>query len=398
MRRLILALSILLVTGSCSGIQEDPPAFPPASPAPEDSTAPEIAADPLGAEVRLRPVAEGFSAPVQVTNAGDGSRRLFVVEQTGTVRVVTRTGRVRSAAFLDITSLTEASGEQGLLGLAFPPDHATSGRLYVNYTDNAGDTVVARYRVGDDPNVVDPQTAEVLLTVEQPFGNHNGGGLAFGPDGYLYIALGDGGSSGDPNGNGQNVDTLLGSILRVDVSVDRGYRIPADNPFATGGGQEEIWHYGLRNPWRFSFDRATGAMWIGDVGQDTLEEVDMAPPGKGGLNFGWNQMEGTNCYASDDCNKEGLRQPVTEYDHDQGCSITGGFVYRGRDFPVLRGGYLFSDICTGTIWAIDVNRGRQEPTTLADTDHAVSSFGESESGEIYLVDIEIGMLFQVTGR
>jgi glucose/arabinose dehydrogenase len=328
-----------------------------------------------------------------------------VVEQTGRIKIVTAKGRVSPDAFLDVSDRIVAGGEQGLLGLAFDPGFADNGRFYVNYTNGDGNTVVARYRVSDDPDRADPGTAEVILTVDQPYGNHNGGHLAFGPDGYLYVGLGDGGSGGDPHGHGQNTETLLGAILRLDVSGSSGYTIPNDNPFAGGGGggnggsggAPEIWAYGLRNPWRFSFDRTTGDLWIGDVGQEELEEIDRAPAGTGGLNFGWNVMEGDACYGSS-CDRDGLEMPVTQYSHDSGCSVTGGHVYRGEDHPILTGGYLFADYCSGLLWVIEAKGHKGEPKLALETGRSVSSFGESEDGELFLVDIGAGELLQVTAR
>jgi glucose/arabinose dehydrogenase len=350
--------------------------------------------------VRLQTVATGFDAPLLVTNAGDGSGRLFVAEQDGRIFVID--GRkVRREPWLDISELTEGAGEQGLLGLAFHPRFEDNGRFFVNYTDNAGDTVIASYRARGQHGA-DPDSARTLLSFDQPFANHNGGGLAFGPDGYLYIGSGDGGSAGDPMGNGQALDTLLGKMLRIDV--DRGgdvpYSVPADNPFLSRpGARPEIWAYGLRNPWRFSFDRATGHLWIGDVGQSELEEIDRGDPRAGrGPNYGWNVMEGTACYGGGPCQREGLKLPVTQYDHDHGCSVTGGYVYRGTQYPELVGGYLFADYCSGKLWVIDSSRRKpHSPRELLDTDHAISSFGESEEGELYVTDHASGRLLKIVG-
>ncbi len=403
-----LILILALALGGCSRSNEPEEASPrPSSPGPGPTSgpSPEVAPDPLGARIELRPVASGFESPLLVTNASDGSGRLFVVEQTGRIKIVTQKGRVSADVFLDVSDRIVAGGEQGLLGLAFEPDYAESGRFYINYTNGDGDTVVARYRVSEDPNRADPGSAEVILTVDQPYGNHNGGHLVFGPDRYLYVGLGDGGSGGDPHGHGQNTDTLLASILRLDVSGSSGYTIPDDNPFAEGGGGSggeggapEIWAYGLRNPWRFSFDRTTGDLWLGDVGQEDLEEIDRAPAGSGGLNFGWNVMEGDACYGSSSCDRDGLEMPVTQYSHDDGCSVTGGHVYRGDDYPILAGGYLFADYCSGLLWVIEARGHRGDPKLALETGRSVSSFGESEDGEMFLVDIGAGELLQVTAR
>lgn len=363
----------------------------------------DVGLPPERVDVRLRKVADGFSSPLGVTGAGDGKSWLYVVEQDGLIRVF-RDGRIARRPFIDVSDKTEGGGEQGLLGLAFHPDYADNGRFYVNYTDRAGDTVVAEYlRSRTAYARARPSSERVLLQVDQPFSNHNGGGLAFGPDGHLYIALGDGGSAGDPQGHGQRKDTLLGKILRVDVSARDGYGIPDDNPF-TGdpAARGEIWAYGLRNPWRITFDRATGDLWIGDVGQGMWEEVDREAAGSpGGLNYGWNVKEGRECYpAGDRCELAGVTEemvdPVTVYSHDDGCSITGGYVYRGRAYPVLQGNYLFSDYCSGTIWGISAEGpAEQEPVVLRESGLSVSSFGEGDAGELYLVDLAAGGLYRV---
>jgi glucose/arabinose dehydrogenase len=337
--------------------------------------------------------------PLLVTHAGDGSGRLFVVEQGGTIRIV-RDGRVATQPFLDVSSLTEGEGERGLLGLAFHPRYERNGRLFVNYTDNAGDTVVAEYQRSQDENRAEPDSAQTLLHIDQPFANHNGGNLVFGPDGYLYVGMGDGGSAGDPMGNGQRLDTLLGKLLRIDVdSVSGdGYAVPADNPFVDrDDARPEIWAYGLRNPWRFTFDEQTGTLWIADVGQTELEEIDRTSAARPGLNYGWNVMEGTRCYEPESCDKSGFVAPVAVYSHEDGCSVTGGHVYRGSDFPSLRGGYFFADYCSGKIWALDAEgEGSQEPVELMDTDRLISSFGVDEDGELYLTDHDSGEVLQVT--
>lgn len=366
----------------------------PAGPAPTAAAAP---FDPEAVELGLEPFLDGLRAPLLLTNAGDHSGRSFVVEQGGTIRIVID-GEVASEAFLDVSDLTEAAGEQGLLGLAFHPAFERNGRFFINYTDLAGDTVVASYRA--EGKRADPRSARVLLKIDQPYANHNGGHLAFGPDGYLYIASGDGGSAGDPQGNGQNRNVLLGKLLRIDVDGDRPYGIPPDNPFADGAdGAPEVWAYGLRNPWRFSFDPETATLWIGDVGQGDLEEVDRVQDDEGGLDFGWNEMEGSRCYEGRDCKTSGQVLPITEYEHDLGCAITGGFVYRGAEFPVLRGGYFFSDSCSGNIWAIDAgSRGPVEPSLLLSSERPLSSFGQDEDGELYVTDIGAGEVLRVVGR
>lgn len=360
--------------------------------------------DPAAVQLSLRPVAQGLTAPLLVTDPGDGSGRLFVVQQTGQIRIV-RDEQVLARPFLDISDRLVSGGEQGLLGLAFHPQYARNGRFFVNYTDVNGDTVVSEFRVsGNDPDVADPTSERLLLGFDQPFANHNGGNLVFGHDGYLYIGTGDGGSGGDPFGNGQSLDTLLGKLLRIDVDAKNAgaYGIPADNPFVDrSGARPEIWAYGLRNPWRFSFDLDTGDLWIADVGQSTFEEIDHVEAGSpGGENFGWNTMEGFSCFApASGCDRQGLVVPVAVYGHDEGCSVTGGFVYRGERWPALAGAYLFADYCSGTIWALDAGaRGRQQPAEMLQTSHAISSFGEDVSGELYLTDLGSGEVFEIVGR
>jgi len=285
---------------------------------------------------------------------------------------------------LNISRLVRDSGESGFLGVAFHPQFAQNGYLYVNYSGGRSlTTTIARYTMRSD-GLFDPTSAQVLLTQPQPYSNHNGGQLAFGPDHYLYIALGDGGSGGDPHSNGQNTNTWLGKILRIDVNASP-YAIPADNPFASGGGRGEIYAYGLRNPWRFSFDRQTQELWAADVGQNAYEEIDLIT--RGG-NYGWNVMEGRHCYARRSCEQSGLILPVYEYDHTQGCSITGGFVYRGNAIPALQGKYLFSDYCTSRIWSF--TRGQTAAAILGSINGNVSSFAEDLAGELYLLNLSGG--------
>ncbi|MDQ4124688.1 MAG: PQQ-dependent sugar dehydrogenase [Actinomycetota bacterium] len=355
--------------------------------------------------MRLKQVAAGLSQPLGVTGAGDGRRWLYVVEQDGRIRLY-RDGALEETPFLDVTDRTEGGGEQGLLGLAFHPGYEDNRRLFVNYTDLNGDTVVAEYRRSRrNPARAVRGSERVLLRVDQPFPNHNGGALAFGPDGMLYIALGDGGSGGDPQNNGQRRDTLLGKILRIDVSSRATeYEIPDDNPFVgdpTARG--EIWDYGLRNPWRMSFDRKTGALWIADVGQGEWEEVNREPADSGGgFNYGWRVKEGRDCYpAGEECEVVGgalqeMTDPLAVYSHDDGCSVTGGHVYRGRAFPGLTGNYFFGDYCSGLIWAVAAGGpDRQTPVELLDTDLSISSFGEDDRGEVYVTDLAGGGLYRL---
>jgi glucose/arabinose dehydrogenase len=394
MRLLRAALVLGLLLPACSA--SDPPATPapePApSPVPQDEKAKKGPAAPpfrVGAvDLQLEPFASGFDAPLIATNAGDGSDRLFVGEQGGRVWIVTD-GERSSTPFLDVSSLVVAGGEQGLLGLAFHPSFEDNGRLFVNYTDVNGDTVIAEYRASG--NQADPDSARVLMTFDQPFANHNGGALEFGPDGYLYIATGDGGGAGDPENNGQDLGTFLGKLLRIDVdqsSSDRQYAIPPDNPFTNrDGAAPEIWAYGLRNPWRFWFDDPTGTLWIADVGQGELEEINVSDAAEPGLNYGWNVMEGTECYESDDCVRSGKVAPVAQYGHDDGCSVTGGPVYRGRRYPDMRGGYFFGDFCSGYIWALPAEGSKSRPLVkVLESDRAISSFGVDGRGEMFLTD------------
>jgi glucose/arabinose dehydrogenase len=350
--------------------------------------------------VDLALVTEGLAAPIFAGHAGDGSGRLFVLEQAGRIRVI-RDGRLVRTPFLDIAARISSGGERGLLGLAFAPTFATDGRFFVDYTDRDGNTVVSEFHAPDPAaDGADPGSERALLRIRQPYANHNGGALATGPDGLLWIATGDGGSGGDPLGNGQNLDTLLGKLLRIDPRPAAGapYGIPADNPLVgRAGARAEIWAYGLRNPWRFSFDREAGDLWIGDVGQSAIEEVDHWPSGSpAGPNFGWNTMEASACFdPAEGCDRAGLVLPVAEYGHDRGCSITGGHVYRGVDVPGLAGTYLYADYCAGTIWGLEAAAGKPAPRVLLESGLSVSSFGEDEAGELYVVDLAGGRLFRV---
>jgi len=327
-------------------------------------------------------VVDGLERPVFAGHAGDGSGRLFVLEQAGRVRVVDD-GALLERPFLDLTSRVSAGGERGLLGLAFHPDFARNRRFFVDYTRASdGATVIAEYRaLRRDPDRAS-RIRRVLLTVAQPFSNHNGGMLAFGPDGHLYIGLGDGGSGGDPRNHAQNRSSLLGKILRLDVDGARPYAIPPDNPFADGGGRREIYALGLRNPWRFSFDRRSGRLFAGDVGQNESEEIDLIRRGR---NYGWPIMEGRLCFRPrTGCERSGLTLPIVSYRHAGGrCSITGGYVYRGAAIRDLVGTHLSADLCSGEIFGL--RRGRR--SLLLDTDLRISSFGEDEAGELYLVDL-----------
>ncbi len=344
--------------------------------------------------INLRLVADGFEQPVYLTHAGDGSGRLFVVERAGKVRVI-QNGAVQPNPFLDITGPVQSKGqEQGLLSLAFHPNFPQDRRVYVDYTNNKGDTVIARYQTTPDLRAIDPATGQILLTIAQPYPNHNGGGLLFGPDGYLYIGTGDGGLANDPHENAQNPAALLGKMLRISVDFGEPYTVPADNPFVNDPAfRPEVWALGLRNPWRFSFDRLTGDMFIADVGQNKYEEINFEAAGSpGGLNFGWDVMEGFHCFQADTCRQDGLTLPVAEYDHSLGCSVTGGYVYRGAGVPALQGVYLYADYCSGRVWAL--RSGEKEPVQVLESGLNVSSFGEDEAGELYLIDLK-GGIYQV---
>jgi len=348
-------------------------------------------------DVALLPIASGLNQPVALTHAGD--TRLFITQQIGTVMVYDALG-LRATPFLDIRSIVLSGGERGLLSVAFHPRYRDNGFFFVYYTNKNGDNSVARYQVSaNDPDRADPASGTILLTIPHPdFANHNGGQLQFGPDGYLYIGTGDGGSGGDPSNHAQDLTQLLGKLLRIDVDHGLPYTIPASNPFfGRGNARNEIWAYGLRNPWRFSFDRSTGELWIGDVGQDTYEEVDLQPATSiGGENYGWRKMEGFHCYnPSTNCTDPSFTMPILEYSHAQGaCSITGGYRYRGTQIPSLKGAYLYGDYCSGTIWTATQTNGVWPSKTLFTTAIRISSFGEDVSGELYVMDVAKGIVYK----
>jgi glucose/arabinose dehydrogenase len=333
-------------------------------------------------------LAAGLQSPVDVQAIAGDRARLFVVEQPGRIRLL-RDGTL--AVALDITDRVGAGGERGLLGLAFHPDAARNGRLFVNYTDRGGDTRLAEFRLAGD--TIDPGSERTLLVVEQPFANHNGGALAFGRDGFLHVALGDGGSGGDPRGFAQNLESLLGKVLRLDVDGPAPYAIPASNPFVSrAGARPEIWAFGLRNPWRISIDGASGDLWIGDVGQGSREEVNVSPAGRGGLNFGWNVTEGTLCFSpAAGCDTTGLTLPVLEYaTRGEGCAVTGGFVYRGCRMPALQGHYFYADYCSAFVRSFRLDGGaavdRRDWTAQLRGITSPTSFGVDAEGELLVVD------------
>lgn len=334
-------------------------------------------------------VVSGLERPLDLVEPPDGSGRLLLVEKPGRILVL-QDNNLLPEPFLDIRDRVNINGnEQGLLGIALHPNYQENGYFYLNYTGQGGSTFISRFTTTDDPNRADPGSEKILLTFEQPFENHNGGVVAFGPDGYLYIGTGDGGSRNDPQDNGQSLDTLLGKILRIDVDGGDPYAIPADNPFADGGGRPEIWAYGLRNPWRFSFDSLTGDLYIADVGQNMIEEIDFQPAGAaGGINYGWKYREGsTDANGGPPAGMES-EDPVAEYTHADGCSVTGGFVYRGEDLPEFRGVYLYADYCSGKMWGLlrgaDGTWQSSELYQLGGRN--ITSFGQDSRGELYIID------------
>ncbi|HJZ66184.1 MAG TPA: PQQ-dependent sugar dehydrogenase [Candidatus Acidoferrum sp.] len=363
---------------------------------------------PPPATFKLVQVANGFTTPLDIQQPDDTTNRLFVVEQNGHIQIILSNGTRAATPFLDVTGRAgfTSGGETGLLGLAFHPNYKNNRRFFVNYTRNNAtqlQTVIAEFTASStNSNFSDPTTENILFTVNQPFSNHNGGGLAFGKDGFLYIGLGDGGSGGDPLGNGQNTNTLLGKMLRIDVDSTHApglnYAIPPGNPFATSGGRAEIWLFGLRNPFRFSFDSVTGDLWIGDVGQDRFEEVDHLTAAQGGANLGWNIMEGTHCFSpSTGCPMAGLTSPVFDYDHSQGDeTVIGGHVYRGTKAPALAGLYVFGDFISGRMWTLTQSGStftRTSLFTVAAND--ISSIGQDQLGELYVARYSTGAVSRI---
>jgi glucose/arabinose dehydrogenase len=366
-RRYVAPLLLLVAFSGCSESQSPPPL-------PDD----------LSVEI----VASGLSSPVFLT-APPGDPRLFVVEQTGRIRVI-KNGQTLTAPYLDISAKITCCGERGLLGMAFHPQFATNGFFYVNYTGAGGHTVIERYHATPSSDVAEANSASLVLGFNQPFSNHNGGMLAFGPDGMLWIGTGDGGSGGDPQNNGQTLTTLLGKMLRIDVNAAGvPYGIPPSNPFASlSTNRPEIWGWGLRNPWRYSFDRDDGTLYVADVGQGTWEEVHVVPHTQTSVNYGWRIMEGNHCYNASTCDQSGLNIPLHEYNHSDGnCSITGGYVYRGSAIPNLRGRYFYSDYCTGFLRSFRVENGAAVEHVSWDVGALgnVTSFGEDSSGELYIL-------------
>jgi glucose/arabinose dehydrogenase len=378
LRPMTLSLIFVAAASSCGSQFESEAPGPPAGTVP----------------VGLQDIATGVSFPLYLTSPPGDTDRLFILERAGAIRIV-KAGVLLATPFLSLVGQVSTDGEQGLLGLAFDPDYATTGRFVVHYTDLAGNTRVTRFRVSSDPDLADPASEEVLMTAEQPFSNHNGGQIAFGPDGFLYIGLGDGGGANDPGGRGQSLADLLGSILRIDARGDVASTTPADNPFVgVEGARPEIWSYGLRNPWRFSFDAATGDLYIADVGQNAFEEVDVSFASEGtgrGANYGWNRMEGQHCFQAASCDQNGLVQPVFEYDHGSGCSISGGYVYRGAAIPALQGHYFYADYCGGWVRSFRLVGGQAQDQadwpTLRPGGQVVS-FGQDAAGELYVLSAQ----------
>jgi len=366
-------------------------------------------------EIGLIKAAEGLARPVNISHAGDGSGRLFIIEQLGRIRILD--GSLKSVAFLDIEARVQSpesggGNEEGLLGLAFPPDYTTAGYFYVYYTNKDGNNVLSRFYLSADPDVADPDSEEQILLISHPtYGNHNGGQLAFGQDGMLYIGVGDGGGGGDPLGNAQDKLSLNGKLLRIDVdptaaatgdtnlSATSDYVIPADNPFVGDSDYlPEIWALGLRNPWRFSFDRLTGDLYIADVGQSLLEEINFQTANSlGGENYGWNIMEGDACYNTASCSTAGLTLPVHVYPNvTPECAVTGGFVYRGTEIPGLQGVYIFGDFCSGKIWGLQHDGDSWDNQLLKNTGIRISSFGEDEEGNLYVADMVGGGIYRLS--
>lgn len=407
MRNVAILIAVLFVTAACTSAIESLSIQLPEVGTESTGPATEAADESESAiKVRLEPFVKGFKQPLYVTHAGDGSGRLFVVEKVGTIRVV-QDGELLKAPFLDITDKVSLASEQGLLGLAFAPDYAASGQFYVNYTNKIGDSVIARFHVStDDPNQADAKSETPLLQLDQPAPNHNGGMIAFGPDGYLWIGMGDGGGSNDRYGNAQNPQSLLGKMLRIDVGSDpdEAYVIPADNPWLTmnWNGKDvrnEVWAMGLRNPWRWSFDRQTNDLWLADVGQSSIEEINFVPFSTvetGGLNFGWPIMEGKSCFQKNTCDQSGLVLPVAEYRHEGNCAVTGGYVYRGRAHPAWNGVYFYGDYCSGRLWALAPDgAGGWNNVELQKNAVALASFGEDETGELYVADMAGGNIYRM---
>ena len=373
-----MKLIALILVAACADSQANPAGRPASNAASDSATDVGVTANAL----RLEQVGDRFRNPVFLTSPS-GDSRLFIVEQAGRIRIV-KDGRTLPIPFLNISDRVRSGGEQGLLSMAFHPNYRTNGEFFVNFTDRSGDTRIERFKVSSNPDVADESSVKLIIEIDQPYSNHNGGLVMFGLDGMLYVGMGDGGSGGDPHGNGQNRNALLGKILRIDVSRD---------------GRPEIWAIGMRNPWRFAFDRPTGLLYIADVGQNQYEEINVEPADRAGLNYGWNIMEGDHCYRSENCSRDGLVMPKVTFNHSGGaCSVTGGFVYRGRRVPSIAGHYFYSDYCAGWIKSFRFVNGRvtdQRTWNVDDLGHVVS-FGEDSSGELYILT-ESGRVLRIAG-
>jgi glucose/arabinose dehydrogenase len=391
----VMTIATVLPSAATASIERAPVTDAVASPA-----------APTATTIKLTVVAK-VAQPLLATSPLDGTNRLFIVEKTGQIRIV-KGGTLLATPFLDISGSVSKGGEQGLLGLAFHPGYKTNRKFYVDYTDTSGNTVVREYRASaSDPNRVAAGSGRTIIRIAQPYANHNGGMIAFGRDGYLYIGTGDGGSAGDPGNRAQSVNTLLGKMLRINVNGStstRNYLVPSSNPYVGKPGRNEIWQRGLRNPWRFSFDRANGNLWIGDVGQNNYEELDRAVrttsgPGRG-INWGWHVMEGFHCYKpATGCSTSGKTKPLFEYSHATNgrCSITGGYVYRGTAIPALAGWYVFGDYCSGEVWAVS-STAASKPTPVrllgSGSGRLIAGFGQDDAGELYLCDLN-GTVYRI---
>ncbi|AZA94582.1 PQQ-dependent sugar dehydrogenase [Chryseobacterium shandongense] len=344
--------------------------------------------------INLEEFATGFTAPVEITHANDN--RMFVVQQNGIIKIVQPNGTLNSADFLNISSKITYGGERGLLGLAFHPQYATNGYFFVYYNDTSGNITVARYTRSSNPDVADATTEKIILNQPKPFSNHNGGSIHFAPDGYLWIVTGDGGSGGDPNNNGQNKNSLLGKLLRLDINSSGPYNIPPGNPFVGVDGADEVWAYGLRNAWKFNFDTTSGNVMIADVGQGNIEEINRMPITQAGLNYGWRCYEGNDPYNTSGCAAQStMTFPVAAYDHSGGkCSITGGYVYRGSLYPALQGKYIFADYCSTQIGIL--NNDDSITWTSAFSGNNFSTFGINNQNELFVAAVNNGKIFRVT--
>ena len=341
----------------------------------------------INAQVRLVKVVGDLSSPVLIKSAKDGTKRLFIIEKDGVIKILSK-GKIKTKNFLDISKLTSKASEQGLLGLAFHPRYKKNRKFYVNYTDRAGATRVVEYQTQrNNPDVADPRQKKLIIKIAQPYENHNGGTIEFGPDKYLYIGTGDGGAAGDPENRASNLKSLLGKMLRVDVNTKKSYLIPKSNPFIKNTeARPEIYAYGLRNPWKFSFDRLSGKLFLGDVGQSSFEEIDIIHSGG---NYGWRTMEGFSCYEAESCDQSKYIYPIADYGRDEGTSVTGGYVYRGNKIPELKGNYIFGDFAMGRIWKLtEQTNGSWQKELLLRTNLFISSFGEDVDGELLLVDFQ----------